>query len=146
MTIKKEKLKDLFYDKVKNFVREDKFSKNPNFYKNYKIENEIGTEFNFDFAWQNGNLNLIKTLDLNVSKPNIISKRSYENFGLLFDLKETAKERNYNFDFLVSEPKEKTLHREYDHSIKLISNLPYANVIEENEFSKYVNKVKDHIS
>ena len=36
MTIKKEKLKDLFYDKVKNFVREDKFSKNPNFYKNYK--------------------------------------------------------------------------------------------------------------
>jgi hypothetical protein len=144
--VKREKIKDLFYNNVKAFVREDKYFKNPNFYSNYKIENGTGTEFNFDFAWQNGNLNLVRTLDLNFSTPKAISRKSYENFGLLYDLKETASDKDYNFDFLVSEPKEKSLHREYNHSIKLISNLPYANVIEEREFEKYVEKVKDHIS
>lgn len=138
-------LKNKFYHAVKTFVRENNNSNHPNFFTNYKIENEIGTEFNFDFAWQNGNLNLVKELDFN-SSSRVITKKSYENFGLLFDLKDIATENHYKFDFLVSEPKDKNVFKEYEHSLELFNNFSFARIIEENKLNWYVDKVKENIS
>lgn len=142
---KSKGIKDIFYDRVKGYIKEEGLHSKPNFFKNFKVENEIGTEFKFDFAWTNGCLNLIKELDLNLANANTISRKSYENFGLLYDLKSTAEDKDYKFDFLVSEPRKRDLFKEYEHSIKLISNLPYANVIEKGEFDKYISKVKNNI-
>ena len=124
-----------FYNNIKNSLGENL---DPQlFRKNYKIKNQTGVEFTFNYAWKNGNFNLVKPLNFDLKEPRFISEKAYRNYGLVVDLEEQVKKRNFNFDFLVGRPKDRNLFKEYEHSVKLLDSLSVLNIIEEDEIEKY---------
>jgi len=135
-----------FYRSVKRYVSEVGKSNSPNFYKDYKVKNTTGVEFNFKYAWQNGSLNLVKPLNFDLSEPRHIASKAHQNYGLFVDLKNVAEERNLRYDLIIGEPTKKGLVKEFNHSIKLLGNLEKVNLIEENELDIYTQKLIKSIS
>lgn len=147
--IKKDKEYELakkFYHKVKKHVDEVGKSNNPNFYKDYKVQNKTGVEFNFKYAWQNGSLNLVKPLNFDLSEPRYVANKAHLTYGLLVDLEDVAIKKNLNYDLLLGIPTKKDLFKEYDHSKKLLGQLDRINLIEESLIDNYSQKLIKSIS
>lgn len=130
-----------FYQSIKNHVKEVGKSNHPNFYKDYKVKNTTGAEFNFKYAWQNGSLNLIKPLNFDLSEQRSIARKAHENYGLFVDLESIASKENYRYDLLLGRPTKKELFKEYDHSIKLLEKIDRIKLIEEPQISEYTQKL-----
>lgn len=107
------------------------------FKKDFKVKNKTGVEFNFNYAWKNGSLNLVKPLNFDLNDSKYISDKAHKNYGLVVDLQDSAEKEDFRYDFLVGRPTNKRLFKEYDHSIALLEKLPRINIIEENEIEKY---------
>jgi hypothetical protein len=107
------------------------------FQKNKTITNETGNEFKFDFAWQNGSLNLVKPLNFDLNEQKYIAEKAYKNFGLFTDLENEAIENNYRYDLLLSKPQKKEFFKEYDHAIKLLEKLTTVKLVPEDDLSNY---------
>ncbi|MEM9075437.1 MAG: DUF3037 domain-containing protein [Bacteroidota bacterium] len=135
-----------FYNSVKNFVNEVGDSNQPNFYRDYKVQNSTGVEFNFKYAWKNGSLNLVKPLNFDLSEPRYIAKKAHENYGLFVDLERIAEKQTYRFDLLLGKPKDASLFKEYDHSLKLLDSIDKVKFIEENDLDKYTSNLIKSIS
>lgn len=135
-----------FYRSIKQYVKEVGKSNSPNFYKDYKIKNSTGVEFNFKYAWQNGSLNLVKPLNFDLSEPRHIASKAHQNYGLFVDLKNVAEERNLRYDLIIGEPTKKGLIKEFNHSIKLLSNLDKVKLIEEDKLNTYTQKLIKSLS
>ncbi|APY07174.1 hypothetical protein BWZ20_02135 [Winogradskyella sp. J14-2] len=147
--VKKDKEYELaktFYRKVKNYVNEVGKSNSPNFYKDYKVKNKTGIEFNFKYAWQNGSLNLVKPLNFDLSEPRYVANKAHLTYGLLVDLEDVAISKNLSYDLLLGVPTKKDLFREYDHSKKLLSQLNRINLVEENSIDTYTQRLIKSIS
>lgn len=147
--IKKDKEYELakkFYRKVKKYVNEVGNSNNPNFYKDYKVQNKTGVEFNFKYAWQNGSLNLVKPINFDLSEPRYVANKAHLTYGLLVDLQDVAISKNLNYDLLLGIPTKKDLFKEYDHSKKLLSQLNRINLIEEDSIDNYTERLIKSIS
>lgn len=135
-----------FYQSVKNYVKEVGKSNKPNFYKDYKVKNTTGAEFNFKYAWQNGSLNLVKPLNFDLSEQRSIARKAHENYGLFVDLESIASKENFRYDLLLIEPTKKELFKEYDHSIKLLEKINRIKLIEETKITTYTKKLITSIS
>ncbi len=126
-----------FYGYLSNLDFDKINSKDEKFYKDYKVVNETGTEFNFEYAWQNGTLNLVKAISFDLKEARGLADKAYKNFGLFTDLKNEAVENNLRYDLLVGKPLTKDLYREFDHAISLLSNLDKVDIIFEEEIENY---------
>ena len=113
---------------------------NNKFYKNYKVINETGNEFNFDYAWQNGTLNLVKPISFDLKETKGIAKKAYENFGLFTDLKNEAEVNNLRYDLLIGKPESKDLFKEFDHALNLLDTLDKVDIVLEEDIEKYSKK------
>jgi hypothetical protein len=122
-------LKGLDFDKI-NYGKE-------RFIIDYTLTNETGNEFKFDYAWQNGTLNLVKPISFDLKEPKSIADKAYKNVGQFFDLENEAIEKNLRYDLIVGRPTSKSLLKEYDHALNLLSKIKHSSVIEEDEISKY---------
>lgn len=145
-TDKEYELAKKFYRKVKKHVNEVGHSNNPNFYKDYKVKNKTGVEFNFKYAWQNGSLNLVKPLNFDLSEPRYIANKAHLTYGLLVDLQDVAIRDNLKYDLLLGTPTKKELFKEYDHSLKLLSQLSRIKLIEEKSIDIYTQELIKTIS
>ena len=145
-TDKEYELAKKFYRKVRKYVNEVGHSNNPNFYKDYKVQNKTGVEFNFKYAWQNGSLNLVKPLNFDLSEPRYIANKAHLTYGLLVDLQDVAITNNLKYDLLLGIPTKKELFKEYDHSKKLLSQLNRINLIEEDSIDIYTQNLIKSIS
>lgn len=130
-----------FYQAVKNHVKELGKSNNPNFFKDYKVQNTTGAEFNFKYAWQNGSLNLIKPLNFDLTEQRSIARKAHENYGLFVDLESIAQQENFRYDLLLGRPTKRELFKEYDHSIKLLQKINRIKLIEETQIKDYTENV-----
>lgn len=135
-----------FYRKVRKHVNEAGQSNRPNFYKDYKVQNKTGVEFNFKFAWKNGSLNLVKPLNFDLSEPRYIANKAHLTYGLLIDLHDVAINNNLKYDLLLGIPTKKELFKEYDHSKKLLSQLDRIQLIEEDAIDVYAQELIETIS
>ncbi len=135
-----------FYQYVKNHVKEVDKSNKPNFFRDYKVKNTTGAEFNFKYAWQNGSLNLIKPLNFDLSEQRSIARKAHENYGLFVDLESVASKENFRYDLLLGRPTKKELFKEYDHSIKLLEKIDRIQLIEESKIIDYTQKLITSIS
>lgn len=135
-----------FYRKVKKHVKEAGHSNRPNFYKDYKVQNKTGVEFNFKYAWQNGSLNLVKPLNFDLSEPRYIANKAHLTYGLLIDLQDVAINDNLKYDLLLGIPTRKELFKEYDHSKKLLGQLDRIQLIEEDAIDIYTQQLIKTIS
>ncbi|PWA05097.1 DUF3037 domain-containing protein [Flavobacterium psychrotolerans] len=119
----------------------ERINQNANkFYKNYKVRNETGNEFNFDYAWQNGTLNLIKPISFDLKESKGIAEKAYKNFGLFTDLSNEASSNNLRYDLLIARPTLKSLYREFDHALGLLETLQRVEIVLEENIEKYSQK------
>ncbi|WP_442845016.1 DUF3037 domain-containing protein [Leeuwenhoekiella sp. H156] len=109
------------------------------FQKNYKLTNEAGLAFRFDYAWQNENWHLVKPLNFDLTDAKKISDKAHRTLGLIIDLQQTALTTSLQFDFLVGKPTQKKLFKEYDHSLHLLERFEKATVIEEERIESYAH-------
>ena len=134
-----------FYQSVKNYVNEVGESNNPNFFKDYIVENSVGVEFRFKYAWQNGSLNLVKPLNFDLSDSKQVANKGHLNYGQFVDLKDVAQKKNLRYDLIIGEPKKKGLIREFDHSIRLLEKLDNVKLISENNLTVYTQNLIETI-
>lgn len=113
--------------------------------KNKIVTNETGNKIKFDIAWQNGSLNLIKPINFDLNDQKNIADKAYKNFGLFTDLENEAIENNYRYDLMVIRPQNSTFFKDYDHALKLLSNLNKVKLVEEEEFIKYTRYAYDEL-
>lgn len=130
-----------FYNKVKPHVKEEGKSNNPNFYRDYKIQNETGIDYTFKYAWQNGSLNLVKPLNFDLNEPRYISRKAHQNYGLFIDLDSVETLGKHKYDLLIKRPSKKQLFKEYDHSLSLLSKIKKVRIFEENKIPEYTRNL-----
>lgn len=129
-----------FYDNLKglNFELINKDEKK--FYVDYTLVSETGNPFKFDYAWQNGTLNLVKSLSFDLKESKSIAEKAYKNLGQFIDLEDEATRNKLRYDLILGRPKDRNLYREYDHATKLLERVKHVNLIEETEINKYSEK------
>lgn len=134
---KEPELLQQFYKNLKgldfNLINKDK----RRFFVDYTITNETGNEFKFDYAWQNGSLNLVKPISFDLKESKSIVEKAYKNLGQFIDLENEAKKNNLSYDLILGRPKSKSLFKDYDHAISLLEKINYSRIIEENEINNY---------
>jgi hypothetical protein len=134
---KEPELLHQFYDNLRgldfNLINKDK----KRFFVDYTVTNENGNEFKFDYAWQNGSLNLVKPISFDLKESKSIAEKAYKNLGQFIDLENEAKNNNLRYDLIIGRPKFKSLFKDYDHAISLLDKIKYARIIEEDEIDNY---------
>lgn len=137
---KEPELLHQFYNNLRgldfNLINKD----NKRFFVDYIVTNENGNEFKFDYAWQNGSLNLVKPISFDLKESKSIAEKAYKNLGQFIDLENEAKNNNLRYDLIIGRPKFKSLFKDYDHAISLLDKIKYARIIEENEIDNYALK------
>lgn len=109
------------------------------FKKDFIVKNETGNQFKFDYAWQNGSLNLVKPLSFDLNDQKNIADKAYKNYGLFTDLKNEAVEQNLRYDLLLAKPQNNEFFKDYEHAIKLLGNLESVKLIHEEDIEEYSN-------
>ena len=100
----------------------------------------------FEYGWQNLKKHLIKPLAFDLETEEGIQEKSARNFGYLTLLNQTAKEKNYIFDILVSRPSSKKLFTSYDRALRVLESVPTSKkIIEEPQFDDYSGEIVGHI-
>ncbi|MFV8337152.1 DUF3037 domain-containing protein [Flavobacterium sp. RSP29] len=107
------------------------------FKKDFIVKNETGNQFKFDYAWQNGSLNLVKPISFDLNDQKTIAEKAYKNFGQFTDLRNEAIENNLRYDLLLAKPQNIDFFKEYDHAIKLLQNLDNVKLILEENITDY---------
>ncbi len=113
-----------------------------------KVLNNGTFQLKFDFAWQNGTLNLVKPLSFDLSSAHSILAKSAEYNSYLTWFKDDAKKNNCSFDFLIAEPQKRTLYKPYEEALQLIDNNDSVRkkLIEQKDWDKYCQKTLDILS
>lgn len=125
-------LKRTFETKLKAFA-----PKKQHFFKrNITVKNTI-TATRFEYAWQNGQTNLVKTIGLDLASSTNIQKKAFRWFGELSELNNNLQQTN--IDIIVSRPTSKTLYKAYDKALLILDNIKTQHQIkEEEELSEYL--------
>lgn len=114
------------------------------FHRNIKIKNVVATT-KFEFAWQNGQTNFVKTIGLDLSNTANIQKKAFRWYGELSALNETFIDSN--IDILVSRPSKKNLFKAYDEALKLLDKMTISHQIkEEAEFDAYIRHAAETVT
>ncbi|WP_161555159.1 DUF3037 domain-containing protein [Dokdonia sinensis] len=135
-----DSVSDRFINKLASRFDLEKLEKEKKLFKDYKIKNETGKSYIFDYAWQNGTLNLVKPIDFNLKTSRGIEDKAHKHLGLFIDLQNEAEEQNLRYDLLVSRPKERSFYKDYDHALKLLELPKRLKIIEEEGIDRYSKK------
>ena len=110
------------------------------FEKNVIIES-AKTSLKFDFRWQNGTTNLIKSVGFDLSDESSINDKSILLHGKLNFLGEKAAQENLRYDLFVSTPQKKNLFKAFDNALKILdSSTAPKKIITEDSYHDYVEK------
>ena len=90
--------------------------------KNYVVKTEE-LNFKFEFAWQNGSLNLVHPLSFDLQDTQSIQRKTAEYCSYLNWLSKYTKEKNCRIDLLLAKPQESSLLNTYNKSIKLLKSV-----------------------
>jgi len=141
VTISKEPLiLKKFYNYLSVLDLDHNTSLNHKFYKNYKVRNETGNEFNFEYGWNNDSLHLVKPISFDLKDSKNLADKAYKNFGLFTDLKNEAIINNLKYDLLIGKPESKELFKEFDHALNLLNMLDRVEIILEENIEDYSQK------
>jgi len=79
----------------------------------------------FDFAWQNGSFNLVKTLGFDLQHPESILNKSNLWFGKLTQLGGEIEQQHAKVDFLLAPPQSNNpaLHDAFAGAVEVLSNI-----------------------
>jgi hypothetical protein len=134
---KEPQLLQQFYNNFKGLDFNSINKNKKRFFIDYTVTNETGNEFKFEYAWQNGSLNLVKPISFDLKESKSIAEKAYKNLGQFIDLENEASKNNLRYDLILGRPKAKNLFKDYDHAISLLEKIKHAKIIEEDEIVDY---------
>lgn len=101
----------------------------------------------FDYGWQNHQFHLVKPLAFDLETEDGIQEKSARNFGYLTLLSQTAIERDYTFDLIVTRPSNTSLFRAYDKALKVLDSIKVSkSIVEEPQIEAYTNNILEAIT
>jgi hypothetical protein len=114
--------------------------------RDYSIENKKGVSAKFDYAWQNGHINLIKPLSFDLKHKSSIQEKSVKWFGYLTQLEEIAEENNLLFNFLIAKPFDKELSGAYYEAVSILEEKNrIIKLIKEDDLDNYIEETESTI-
>lgn len=130
-------ISERFFNKIASQIDIESLEKEQKLFKKYKVENETGKTYTFDYAWQNGNLNLVRPLNFDLKTGKGIEDKAHKTLGLFIDLQNEALKDNLKYDLLVSKPSNRNFYKDYDHALKLLALPKRVEIIEEGDINAY---------
>jgi hypothetical protein len=113
--------------------------------KNYVVKTDE-LSFKFEFAWQNGSLNLVHPLSFDLQDTQSIQRKTAEYCSYLNWLSKYTKENNCRIDLLLAKPQESNLQNTYNKSIKLLRSVDSNNqVIPFEQIDDYSDKAAAYL-
>ncbi|MGK0366053.1 MAG: hypothetical protein ACI85O_003124, partial [Saprospiraceae bacterium] len=107
------------------------------FKRGYTLEDDAFST-DFEYSWQNGTSNLIKTLNFDLTDVGYIQKKAFQWKAEIDYWEEVAKAKDIRFDILLSKPNKKELFKPYDHAVSVLEDIDSAKkIIEEDEIKEY---------
>lgn len=79
------------------------------------------TAIRFDYAWQNGSRNLIKSVSLDLADADEINRKVIYTHGWLHLLAPVAEQENYRFDLLLALPSDRKLFPAFDKAVEILN-------------------------
>ncbi|MHA3787472.1 DUF3037 domain-containing protein [Flavobacterium hauense] len=134
---KEPELAEKFFKNIKSLDLNEINRSQKRFYKDFILKNDTGNEFKFDYAWQNGTLNLVKPISFDLKESKSIADKAYRNLGQFIDLENEAEKKNLRYDLILGKPSSKSLFKEYDHAVHLLEKIKHASLIEEDKIQQY---------
>jgi hypothetical protein len=89
--------------------------------KNYVVKTE-NMSIRFEYAWQNGTLNLVHPLSFDLQDTQAIQRKTAEYCSYLTWLNNYTKENNCRIDLLLAKPQDTKLMTIYNKSVKLLKS------------------------
>jgi hypothetical protein len=109
--------------------------------KNIQVSTDILSR-TFEYGWKNHITHLITPVGFDLQHSESIKSKACEWQGILNTLAETAQEKGYQFDIIVSRPAGRDLFKAYDQGLQLIDKAPaHKEVIEEEKINRYSEKI-----
>jgi hypothetical protein len=113
--------------------------------KNYVVKTDE-LSFKFEFAWQNGSLNLVHPLSFDLQDTQSIQRKTAEYCSYLNWLSKYTKENNCRIDLLLAKPQGSNLLNTYNKSIKLLKSVDSNNqVIPFEQIDDYSDKAAAYL-
>jgi Protein of unknown function (DUF3037) len=113
--------------------------------KNYVVQTDE-LSFKFDFAWQNGSLNLVHPLSFDLQDTQSIQRKTAEYCSYLGWLSKYTKDNNCRIDLLLAKPQESSLQSIYNKSIKLLIAVDSnKQVIPFEDIDNYTDKAAEYL-
>jgi len=106
----------------------------------YELKPREGEVFKFDAAWQNGSLNLVKSISFDLARPDRLQNKAFRFYGQFLELEDYAAEKNCRFDLLLAKPKKRELFSNYENAIRLLSKPKNVTLISEEDLKDYSKK------
>ena len=117
------------------------------FRRKLRLENSFA-HAEFDFAWQNGKLNLVKPLGFDLESPDSILDKSNLWLSKLNNLKPELEKGNHQVDLLLSEPGKSSVknRRAFDNAVQLLEKLAVPKqIVPENQLEHYVEQAVNNV-
>lgn len=116
------------------------------FKRSVKVSNKRGIQTTFNFAWQNGHVNLIKPLSFDLIQKNSIQEKSVKWFGYVTQLEARAKAENLVFNFLIAKPSDKKLYKSYEEALTILEDKKeIVSLVFEEKIDAYLEEAQDTI-
>jgi len=126
--------------KFSELIDDEPCQKKHFFRKKYLLKNER-VETYFDYAWQNGTTNLVKSLSFNLKSKEGIQNKAFRWYGELNQFKEQAEKENIKFDIIVGRPDNNNFYPIYDKALKILDDIESnKQIVEEAEIKEYAFK------
>lgn len=110
------------------------------FEEGVNIDNKITTS-KFEYRWQNGKSNLVKTLGFDLSDKQDIQDKAFKWSSAINYINKIDKYSNYHFDILVTRPSKKPLFKAYDKALDVLSDINgNKEIIEAGKIKEYAEK------
>ncbi|MFO8000551.1 MAG: DUF3037 domain-containing protein [Marinilabilia sp.] len=114
--------------------------------KDVKVETE-DHQFTFDFAWQNGSLNLVKAVSFDLKEARNIQEKSVLLYGNLDLLQEISSKNDYRFDLLVAKPEDQKLYPAFERALKTVDKAGVKkNIIFQDQIEEYAKQAIEYLS
>jgi hypothetical protein len=100
----------------------------------------------FEYAWQNGSLNLIHPLSFDLVDTQAIQRKTAEYCTYLTWLNQYTKQNNSRIDLLLARPQESNLLNVYNKSVKLLNSIDTnKKLIPYEEIDNYTDKAAEYL-
>lgn len=124
--------------KFAHYIKET--DKNKLFRKEVRLKTNNITA-NFDYCWQNGTTNFVKSISFDLKQKETIQRKSALCWAEMMQLQFDNQTHNRRFDFLVLPPTDKGLFKPYENALQLLDSLKIqTKIVTESDIPNYTHE------